>query len=269
MAPNDKKLNQPDEKILAGLKASKNGNSEMQGKTKQSIATDPFLDLTAAEREAVVKYLTALQTKPSSPRFKLSSDEEKLEVDQSSEPLVNPIFMNAFGSTDRAFIDGILSQFINIVSDGHEIDLRALNFAVSMIKGFEARNQPQTMLAALMTVIYMASMRFARSFNVRRGVNEEDITGRMLNKLARTFVSQIEAMQRLQTGGEKITQQISVAKGGQAIVGNFTQAPSGNIPERESEASPQVAPSDTNVVRMPMSEETKPLKGGFRRRLGK
>ena len=87
MAPNDKKLNQPDEKILAGLKASKDGNLEMQGKTKHSIAADPFLDLTAAEREAVVKYLTALQTKPSSPRFKYRAMKGNWRLTRRANPL--------------------------------------------------------------------------------------------------------------------------------------------------------------------------------------
>ena len=46
-----------------------------------------------------------------------------------------------------------------------------------------------------------------------------------MNKLARTFTTQMEALKRYRTGGEqKVTvQHVSVNEGGQAIVGNVTQ----------------------------------------------
>jgi hypothetical protein len=52
-----------------------------------------------------------------------------------------------------------------------------------------------------------------------------DSLERTLNKLARTFTAQLEALKRYRTGGEqKVTvQHVSVSDGGQAIVGNVAQ----------------------------------------------
>jgi len=62
---------------------------------------------------------------------------------------------------------------------------------------------------------------------------------------------QMEALKRYRTGAEqKVTlQHVSVAEGGQALVGNVTQAPREN--GQEKAAAPPPALPDTNVVPMP------------------
>ena len=68
---------------------------------------------------------------------------------------------------------------------------------------------------------------------------------------------QMEALKRYRTGAEqKVTlQHVSVAEGGQAIVGNVTQAPRKKNGQeqaaREKAATLQPARPDTNVVPMP------------------
>ena len=68
---------------------------------------------------------------------------------------------------------------------------------------------------------------------------------------------QMEALKRYRTGAEqKVTlQNVSVADGGQAIVGNVTQVPREN--GQEKAAAPPRAPTDTNVVPMPNMGEGK------------
>jgi hypothetical protein len=58
-------------------------------------------------------------------------------------------------------------------------------------------------------------------------IPQQDSAERAFNKLTRTFATQMEALKRYRTGGEqKVTvQHVSVSEGGQAIVGNVTQAP--------------------------------------------
>jgi hypothetical protein len=259
------KLTRANEKVVADLKASEAVTSEVQRKTEQSPARDKFLDLTEREREAVIEYLNIV-TKKQSVRFTLSNDPARLALDHSSARIVQPVLMNAFGSTDKAFIDGIVAQLANAVSDGDEADLHALNFAVSMINGIEPRNQLESVLAAQMAAVHMAFMTYFRHLTVRPRIYDQDIAERALNRLGRTFVSQVEALQRYRTGGEKVvSQQVSVAAGGQAIVGNVMQGPSEMAPERKAGASPRAALAGTNVVRMP--EKAKQVsKGTFRRR---
>jgi hypothetical protein len=123
-----------------------------------------------------------------------------------------------------AFIGSIVAQLANAVSDGDEADLHALNFAVSMINGANSRDQIETVLLAQMAAVNISFMTYCRHLNVRPRIYDQNIAERALNRLARTYVSQMEAWQRYRTGGEKIlSQQVSVAAGGQAIVGNVMQ----------------------------------------------
>jgi hypothetical protein len=82
------------------------------------------------------------------------------------------------------------------------------------------------------------------------------------NKLTRTFAMQIEALKRYRSGADqKVTlQHVSVAEGGQAIVGNVTQAPHENGQEKavqEKAATPPPTLPDTNVVPMPSMDKSK------------
>ena len=252
-------LNQAKEKVDADLKASE----AVAEKDQADPARDKFLDLTEREREAVIEYLNIV-TKKQSVRFKLSDG--KLELDDSSVPIVQPFVANAFGSTDMAFIGSIVAQLANAVSDGDEGDLHALNFAVSMINGANPRDPIETVLLAQMAAVNISFMTYSRHVNVRPRLLDQNIAERALNRLARTYVSQMEALQRYRTGGEKIvSQQVSVAAGGQAIVGNVMQAPSEKAPERKAGASPRAALAGTNVVRMP-EKAKQASKGTLRRR---
>jgi hypothetical protein len=108
------------------------------------------------------------------------------------------------------------------------------------------------MLAAQMAVVHVASMMMGFRLVHSENVLEQDSTERPFNKLARTFSMQMEALKRYRTGAEqKVTlQNVSVADGGQAIVGNVTQVP--REKDKEQTAAPPPAPTDSNVVPMPV-----------------
>jgi hypothetical protein len=72
----------------------------------------------------------------------------------------------------------------------------------------------------------------------------------------------MEALKRYRSGADqKVTlQHVSVAEGGQAIVGNVTQAPRKNGREKvtqEKAATPPPVRTDTNVVPMPSMHKSK------------
>ena len=70
-------------------------------------------------------------------------------------------------------------------------------------------------------------MTFARRLAHIENIPQQDSAERAFNKLLRTYTAQMEALKRYRTGGEqKVTvQHVTVGEGGQAIVGNVTQAP--------------------------------------------
>ena len=77
---------------------------------------------------------------------------------------------------------------------------------------------------------------------------------RTLNKLARTFTIQMEALKRYRTGGEQkiIVQHVTIGEGGQAIVGNVTQGRDAAAPGAAT--APPLALTKTETAPMPIIE---------------
>jgi hypothetical protein len=85
---------------------------------------------------------------------------------------------------------------------------------------------------------------------------QQDSAERVINKFARTFIAQVEALKRYRSGGEqKVTvQHLSVSEGGQAIVGNVTRNPRETAPDKASSSTP--APARSKVAPMKTLDET-------------
>jgi len=104
--------------------------------------------------------------------------------------------MNALGTADQEFVNGILRQLANAGSHGEGIDEGGLNFLVSVVNGIEPRDQLETMLAAQMAAVHVATMTFARRLAHVETVDQQDSAERDFNKLTRTFATQMEALKR-------------------------------------------------------------------------
>ena len=231
--------------------------------TKQHNKEKAVHKVTAAERAAIQKYLARNAAKPSV-RFKVSKNgsDPEIGIDHPDELVGQTLIMEVLASADRDFVQGIVSQLANASRHGQDIDEHRLNFMLSVIKGIEARNQLEAMLAAQMAAVHMASMTFAGRLAHVDDIPQQDSAERAFNKLTRTFAMQMEALNRYRSGAEqKVTlQHVSVAEGGQAIVGNVTQVPREN--GQEKAATPPPVRTDTNVVPMPSmgkSSEHDPL----------
>jgi hypothetical protein len=88
-------------------------------------------------------------------------------------------------------------------------------------------------VGAQMAAIHAASMTMARGLAQVQTLVQQDSAERALNKLARTFAAQVEALKNYRSKGEQKVQQVHVAEGGQAIVGNVT-APTEGVGARKS-----------------------------------
>jgi hypothetical protein len=81
------------------------------------------------------------------------------------------------------------------------------------------------MLVAQMVSIHVMAMRCSHQLASAQDLTQQDSAARALGRLARTFPAQIEALNRYRSHGEPAitVQNVSVADGGKAIVGNVTQ----------------------------------------------
>jgi hypothetical protein len=186
-----------------------------------------------------------------------NGDGQKIEVDHQNKKIGQWILMEALGTADADFANGILKQLAKASTHGQEIDEGELNFMLSVIKGIEPRDQLETMLAAQMADVHMQSMKMAHSLADFGSIPLQDSAQGAFNKLTRTYTTQMEALKRYRTGGEqKVTvQYVSVREGSQAIVGNVTQASRENVRKKAAASPPAL--TDAKVVPMPTIGEGK------------
>ena len=170
-------------------------------------------------REQASISAVSARMKPS-PRFKVKGT--AIDNDHSDPAIGTVLLMEALGTTDLDFLNGLTKQLVNAGTQGQKLDASALNFMLATIKGIQPRDQVETMLAAQMAAVHNATMTFARRLNHVENIPQQDSAERAFNKLARTFASQVEALKRYRTGGQQkvVVEHVTVNEGGQAIVGN-------------------------------------------------
>jgi hypothetical protein len=152
---------------------------------------------------------------------------EKEGVPQIDVPF---LLMEALGTTDPDFLDGILCQLENVGRRGGKADERGLNFMLSVIKGVKPRDEVEALLAAQMAVVHTATMTMAFRLGRTQTIPQQDSAERAFNKLARTFAAQVEALKRYRSRGDQTVrvEHVTVNEGGQAIVGNVAHSGGGN-----------------------------------------
>ena len=219
----------------------------------------------ANEMEAFKSHFQKREKQPW-PRMKVDGAAGKtvLSYDHPDNFTGQVLLMEAIGTADYDFYVGLIQQLGNSSSRGGKIDEGLLNFMLSVVKGIKPRDQIEIMLAAQMAAIHEAIMTFTKRLAHVETIAQQDSAERALNKLARTFATQMEALQRYRTGGEQkvLVQQVSVSEGGQAIVGNVThtqratdQEPTKEPPLVARDARPRMAVVDREGERSPISIE--------------
>jgi hypothetical protein len=125
---------------------------------------------------------------------------------------------------DQDFAEEILRQLAEatIKYDGNKA-LR-LRYTWSIIKGMAAKNQLEILLLIQMIAVHHAALNHAARLGDSTDLEQSETCANILNKLARTYSDQMTTLHRCRSGPElRLVQNVSVADGGQAIVGNVTQ----------------------------------------------
>jgi hypothetical protein len=190
---------------------------------------------TPDERTAVEAYFAHKKQRPPSPYLKVSKKGRVAEISLDHPELRTGqlLLMHALGTTEPEFVNGLLNQLANVASKRGEMDEDGLNFLLSVIKSVAPRDELEAMLAAQMAAVHSATMTFARRINQVETIPQQDSAERALNKLARTFATQIETLNRHRgKGQQKVTvEHVHVHQGGQAIVGTVSTG-GGGRPEK-------------------------------------
>ncbi len=148
----------------------------------------------------------------------------QISFDHAEPELAHALLMADLGTCDPDFMAGVQGQVASIGAHGRKIDEGASNFLLSVVRGVQPRDELESMLAVQMGAIHQATMMMARRLNHVETIRQQDAAERALNKLARTYATQMESLKRYRTGGQqKVTvEHVTVNDGGQAIVGAVT-----------------------------------------------
>jgi hypothetical protein len=127
---------------------------------------------------------------------------------------------HALGASDYSFSKELVCQLANAGPKGPTAT-DGLNFMLSVVKAVEPTNELESLLATQMAAVHVAMMHMANRLSCSTILKQQESAERAMNKLARTFATQLEALKRYRTGGEqKVTvEHVHVHEGGQAIVG--------------------------------------------------
>ncbi len=196
----------------------------------QAKALDGMVTLTdrttGAEMQVSVEDLDAAKAYVSekTPQFRSIGNSHNVYLDHPSQAYAQAMVSKAMGITDEAFYHGAIKQLVNAVSIGPVASMDDLNVAIAMVRGIEPRDQLETMLALQMVAVHFASLSFTRKMNHTETIKQLDLQERVVNKLMRTFATQMEALRKHRNGGNQkvVVEHVHVHEGGQAIVGNVT-----------------------------------------------
>jgi hypothetical protein len=193
------------------------------GQKKTPIQIDPG-QLEKARAE--VRDILAQALNPASPRM-VFDEKGTLRPVYPDKKTGYGLLMKAMGTTDGEFMQGILDQVSGLCYGTPADKAAQANFALSVIRDVKPQNHLEGMLAVQIAAVHLSTMKMAGNISWMRDCPEREGTERGLNRLTRTFMSQLEALKRFRGNGEqKITvQYVTVKDGSQAILGDVTHAP--------------------------------------------
>lgn len=183
-------------------------------------------DITDAEKAAIQEMAKKSCAKVRPPNLKLTFDERSQSLIigyKGKEPLMaEAMTMLELGTSDPRFYRGIIRQVATLGEHETRISETASDFTLSVVGGIEPQDHVETMLAVQMGAIHQATMMLARRLNHVQTIEQQDAAERALNKLARTFTSQVETLKRYRAKADQTVrvERVEVKDGGQAIVGD-------------------------------------------------
>jgi len=193
---------------------------------------EPALPIPKAQQDRIKAVADKSAARADGPPMMLEMSDGILQISFSHEDpaLAHILMMADLGTCDPHFRTGVQNQIAIIGAHGRAIDEDASNFLLSVVRGVQPRDELEAMLAVQMGAIHQATMMMARRLNHVETIPQQDAAERALNKLARTYATQMEALKRYRTGGhQKVTvEHVTVNAGGQAIVGAVTHGGRGN-----------------------------------------
>lgn len=218
----------------------------MKKKSKRktaSVPEPPAYQPTGPEQITLLQH-EARKGNDTAPRLRVHTIDPPLVLpDHPDIEVAYKLLMEALGTSDPYFVFGFIGELAAVSTQGSPLNESRLNQVLSMVKGIRPKDQVEAMLAGQMAAVHAAIIASTELLYKTQTPQHQDIVANALNKFARTFAMQMEALKRYRTGGQQTVtvQHVSVSEGGQAIVGNLFDGSSGTV-------SKQSRRSQTNLT---------------------
>ena len=181
------------------------------------------------ERQQVLDEVKALRcSKSRAPDLKMDFDENSgaltIHFDSDDAAIAKGLAMLQLGTADDRVFQGLLAQIVRLGEKDKPYSEEGANFVLGVIAGIEPKDEVEAMLATQMAVTHQATMMMGRRLNHVETIPQQDSAERALNKLARTFATQIEALKKYRAKAQQTVrvERVTVNEGGQAIVGTVS-----------------------------------------------
>ena len=214
-------------------------------KKKKAKAVAPKHERTEAEESLVSEHQRRAEGRPQPPKISTKSQDGgifRVETNHPDAAVAEAALLSAFGTTDQGVVDLLLSQLMNTTDKLEEISEARVNGNLALMAGIAPQDETEGMLAVQMVAVHYATMTMAARLNRVETIDQQNSAERAFIKLARTFTTQMEALNRYRgKGQQKMTvEHVHVYEGGQAVVGNVQ----GGGGENKTEGQPHAKATD-------------------------
>ena len=96
----------------------------------------------------------------------------------------------------------LLDQIGNLTLKGTKCEDQATNFVLGFVDTMHPQDPVEAMLLTQMAATHQAAMMMTRRLNNADHIPQQDSAERALNKLLRTYTSQMEALRKYRNGGK-------------------------------------------------------------------
>lgn len=213
----------------------------MTKRKKDLMQPEPTLPASAyeptlKERAALVALDQRRKDRPARVGIKVSMRDgvTKLRADHPDLVTGSAILMNSIGTSSNDFANGFVQTLLHATTAERQPQERHLNDALATVQALGPRDEAEAMLAAQMAMVHDATAHAARRLRHAVTVEQIEAHDRCLNRLARTYAAQLEALKRYRTGGQQrmTVEHVHVHAGGQAIVGSVNHGGGGELEKR-------------------------------------
>jgi hypothetical protein len=153
---------------------------------------------TENEQASLRKFQARRAARAPSPTLKVKKNGKalaSLQWEHADPATAQSLLLEAFGTAETDFLDGLLDQLANASAQKGEVSERGLTFMLAFVKSLNPRNEVEAMLGAQMAAVHMQCMTFARRLAHVETI-PQDSAVRALNALTRTFATQMAGRRR-------------------------------------------------------------------------